>query len=168
MTVTIEQLRHEGIRTSLPSFSSGQTVKVHYRVKEGEKERVQIFEGLIIAVNGGTSLACTITVRKMSGNIGVEQGFLVNSPSIVKIELIKEGKVRRSKIYYMRERQGKSARLKEQFYGDATRNSMENTEKQEAAALQLAEEEALRASEEKKNASTPESEETTTPEVEGE
>ncbi len=141
MTVTIEQIRHEGIRPSLPKFTAGQTVRVHYRVKEGEKERVQIFEGLIIAVNGGTSLASTITIRKMSGNVGVEQGFLVNSPAIVKIELVKEGKVRQSKIYYMRERQGKSARLKEQFYGDEDRNSMENIEKEEENLKKLEESE---------------------------
>lgn len=138
MTVTIEELRHEGVRTALPSFKAGQTVRVHYRVSEGEKERTQIFEGLVIATNGGTGIASTITVRKMSGNIGVEQGFLVNSPAIVKIELVKEGKVRQSKIYFMKERQGKSARLREQFYGDSERNAMENTEKAEKAAQEEA------------------------------
>lgn len=119
MTVTIEQLRQEGKKTGYPVFTSGQTVRVHYLVKEGDKERTQIFEGLIIAVNGKKELGQTIIVRRVSSDgHAVEQGFPIHAPHIQKIELVKVGKVRQSRIYYMRERQGKSARLKEKFYSD--------------------------------------------------
>lgn len=116
MSVRIEDLRQEGKRIRFPRFKAGQTVRVHQRILEGEKERVQIFEGLIIAVNGGKSLQSTITVRKISQGIGIEQGFAVHSPAVAKIEMVREGKVRRSKIYFMRNLQGKAARLKERFY----------------------------------------------------
>ena len=118
MSITIEELRQEGKKTGYPQFTSGQTVKVHYSVKEGEKERIQIFEGLIIAVSGNKELGQSILVRRVSDGHAVEQGFAIHSPHIQKIELIKAGKVRQSRIYYMRERSGKSARLKEKFYSD--------------------------------------------------
>ncbi len=118
MSVTIEQLRQEGKKTGYPQFKSGQTVKVHYSVKEGDKERIQMFEGLIISVNGNKELSQSIVVRRVSDGHAVEQGFAIHSPNIQKIELIKEGKVRQSRIFYMRERSGKSARLKEKFYSD--------------------------------------------------
>ena len=119
MAVTIEELRQEGKKSGYPQFKSGQTVKVHYLVKEGEKERTQIFEGLIISVNGNKELGQSIVVRRVSSDgHSVEQGFSIHSPNIQKIELIKVGKVRQSRIYYMRERSGKSARLKEKFYSD--------------------------------------------------
>jgi len=117
MSVTIEELRQEGKTKNYPVFTSGQTVKVHYKVKDGEKERIQIFEGLIIAVNGKKEISQTIIVRRVtSDGFSVEQGFPVHAPFIQKIELIKVGKVRRSRIYYMRELTGKAARLKERFY----------------------------------------------------
>jgi large subunit ribosomal protein L19 len=117
MSVTIEELRQEGKKTQYPTFTSGQTVRVHYNVKDGDKERVQIFEGLIIAVNAKKNLSQTIVVRRVSSDgYSVEQGFPVHSPNIVKIELIKIGKVRQSKIFYMRDLRGKAARLKERFY----------------------------------------------------
>lgn len=118
MGVTIEQLRQEGKKEGYPQFKSGQTVKVHYIVKEEGKERTQIFEGLIIAASGKKELGQSIVVRRVSNGHSVEQGFSIHSPNIQKIELIKVGKVRQSRIYYMRELSGKSARLKEKFYSD--------------------------------------------------
>ncbi|UWD34448.1 50S ribosomal protein L19 [Mesomycoplasma molare] len=100
------------LRNDLPSFKQGDNVKVHVRIKEGNKERIQIFEGLVIAMkNSGTRE--TFTVRKMSYGIGVERTFPVNSPTISSIEVLRSNKVRRAKLYYMRDRKGKSARLKE-------------------------------------------------------
>ena len=96
-----------------PELKTGYTVRVHQRIKEGEKERVQIFEGLIIKMNGGKGVGGTITVRKISDGIGVEKIFPIHSSNVVKIEVKKIAKVRRSKLYYMRELSGKSARLKE-------------------------------------------------------
>jgi large subunit ribosomal protein L19 len=93
-------------------FQAGDVVKVHRKIKEGDKERIQIFEGLIIAVKGGQSSSPTITVRKVSGGIGVELILPVLSPNIEKIEMVKRAKVRRSKLYYIREVSAKRSRLK--------------------------------------------------------
>lgn len=96
-----------------PEFKTGDTVNVHYRVREGDKERIQKFEGLVISRRGSGSNQ-TFMVRKISaGNIGVERIFPLYSPFIAKIELVKQGDVRRSKLYYLRDRQGKAARIKE-------------------------------------------------------
>lgn len=97
----------------VPIFKSGATVRVHQKIKEGGKERVQIFEGLVIAVNSGNGTDKTFTVRKMVGNFGVEKIFPLYSKNITKIQVTKSSDVRRSKLYYMRKRSGKSARLKE-------------------------------------------------------
>ncbi len=100
------------IKTDLPIFKAGDNVKVHVRIKEGSKERIQLFEGLVIKKHG-TGTSETFTVRKMSYGIGVERIFPLHSPLVDKIEVIRKNKVRRAKLYYMRERKGKSARLKE-------------------------------------------------------
>ena len=118
MSVTIEELRQEGKTKDFPAFRSGQTVRVHYLVKDGEKERTQIFEGLVISVSGKKIASQSIVVRKIAGGVAVEQGFAIHAPHIQQIELVKIGKVRRSRIFYMRERTGKAARLKERFYSD--------------------------------------------------
>jgi large subunit ribosomal protein L19 len=96
-----------------PLVKSGDTVRVHIKVKEGNKERVQIFEGLVIAVKHGVGLNGTFTVRKISLGVGVERIFPLHSPRIVKVERVKQSKVRRSKLYFMRDLRGKNARLKE-------------------------------------------------------
>lgn len=96
----------------LPDFKSGDTVKVHFRVIEGERERTQVFQGIVIA-RKGAGIHETFTVRKISFGVGVERIFPVHSPKISKIEIVSKGKVRRSKLYYLRERVGKSARVKE-------------------------------------------------------
>ena len=96
----------------MPKFGAGDTVSVHYKIKEGNKERVQIFKGVVIQIKGeGTNKR--FTVRKMSGNIGVERIFPMDSPFIESIEVNKVGKVRRAKLYYLRELTGKKARIKE-------------------------------------------------------
>jgi large subunit ribosomal protein L19 len=108
----IRQLEKEQLRLDFPDFFPGDTVKVHVRIREGEKERVQVFQGVVISKRRGTTNA-TFTVRKVSYGIGVERVFPQNSPSIDKIEVLTHGKVRRSKIYFLRDLRGKAARLKE-------------------------------------------------------
>ena len=95
-----------------PEFKAGDTVTVHYRISEGNKERIQQFQGVVIQRKGGGSTA-TFTVRKMSGNVGVERIFPVSSPFIDQIDVNKRGNVRRARIFYLRERRGKSARIQE-------------------------------------------------------
>lgn len=102
----------------VPVIQPGNTVKVHQKIKEGEKERIQIFEGLVIKINSGYGADKTITVRKIVGGIGVEKIFPLYSTNIEKIEVKKKSKVRRAKLYYMRNRSGKSARLKETFVSE--------------------------------------------------
>ena len=100
------------LRIDLPEFKSGDTVKVSVRITENGKSRIQIFEGVVIARRGG-GVAETFTVRKMSGSIGVERIFPVQSPNVVSVEVVKKGKVRRNKITYIRSRSGKAARIKQ-------------------------------------------------------
>ena len=109
----IEQLEKEAMRLDVPAFASGDTVKVHVKIKEGEKERIQAFQGVVISKRKGTTNA-TFTVRKVSYGIGVERVFPLHSPIIDKIEVVTKGRVRRSKIYYLRKLRGKAARIKEQ------------------------------------------------------
>ena len=101
-----------------PDIQPGNTVKIHQRIKEGEKERVQMFEGLVLKTNSGFGADKTITVRKIVDGIGVERTFPLYSTNIQKIEVKKKGKVRRAKLYYMRGRSGKSARMKETFVSE--------------------------------------------------
>ena len=108
----IENLEKEQMRIDIPDFKAGDTVRVHARIKEGEKERVQIFQGLVIRKRKGKTGA-TFTVRKVSYGIGVERIFPLHSPTIDKIEVITRGKVRRGRLYYMRGLKGKAARIKE-------------------------------------------------------
>ena len=99
-------------RTDIPNFAPGDTVKVHVKVKEGDKERIQIFQGLVISRKGGGTRQM-FTVRKISGGIGVERMFPLNSPSIDHIEVERHGRVRRAKLYYLRDLRGKAARIEE-------------------------------------------------------
>ena len=111
----IEQLEKENIRLDLPNFSPGDTVKVHVKIKEGEKERIQAFQGVVISKRKGSSNA-TFTVRKVSYGIGVERIFPLHSPIIDKVEILTRGRVRRAKIYYLRKLRGKAARIKEKRF----------------------------------------------------
>jgi large subunit ribosomal protein L19 len=108
----LNQIQKESMRLDLPNFGPGDTVKVHVKIKEGEKERVQIFQGVVISKRKGTVNA-TFTVRKVSYGVGVERIFPLHSPVIDKIEVISRGRVRRAKIYYLRKLRGRAARIKE-------------------------------------------------------
>ena len=108
----IKSIEDEFLKEDLPSFGSGDTVKVNVKVSEGNRERIQTFEGVIIAING-VGVNKTITVRKLSFGVGVERIFPVHAPIVDSIGVIRKGKVRRSKLYYLRDRVGKSAKIKE-------------------------------------------------------
>ncbi len=108
----IENIEREQMRVDIPDFKAGDTIKVHARIKEGEKERIQIFQGFVIRKRRGTTGA-TFTVRKISYGVGVERIFPLHSPTIDKIEVVSKGRVRRGKLYYMRKLKGKAARIKE-------------------------------------------------------
>lgn len=109
---TLDFLDKKSIRDDIPTFRAGDTVNVHVKVIEGSKERVQIFKGVVIRRHGG-GVGETFTVRKISFGIGVERTFPVNSPNIDKLEVLSRGKVRRAKLYYLRELHGKAAKIKE-------------------------------------------------------
>lgn len=108
----VETITKSQIRTDLPKFATGDTIKVSVRIVENGKQRIQVFQGVVIA-RRGSGVGETFIVRKMSSGVGVERTFPVNSPVISSIEVVKHGKVRRKKIYFLRSRSGKSARLKE-------------------------------------------------------
>ena len=112
------------LRTDVPDFRPGDTVKVHVRVVEGSRERVQVFQGVVIRRQGG-SLRETFTVRKISFGVGVERTFPVHSPSIAKLEIVSRGAVRRAKLYYLRDLRGKKARIKERRIDAAKLEAME-------------------------------------------
>jgi large subunit ribosomal protein L19 len=111
----MERLRaveREGLKTNIPEFSPGDTVRVMVRVREGEKERLQAFEGICIARRGG-GISESFTVRKISAGVGVERIFPLHSPSIAAIEMVRKGRVRRAKLYFLRHLAGKAARIRE-------------------------------------------------------
>ena len=107
----INEIEAEQLKENPENFRIGDTVKVHFKIIEGQTERIQIFEGLVIAINN-SGIRKTFTVRKMSYGVGVERIFPLHSPKIAKIELVKVGRVRRAKLYYLRNLQGKAARIK--------------------------------------------------------
>ena len=109
----IKSIEHEQLKNKIPELKVGNTVKVHVRIKEGNKERIQVFEGIIIKVQGG-GVNKTFTVRKISYGVGVEKTFLVHSPLVEKVELVRVGKARRARLFYLRDRVGKAAKTKEQ------------------------------------------------------
>ena len=108
----ITKIEREQMRTDIPAFKSGDTVKVHLRIVEGEKERIQVFQGNVIRMQRGTTGA-TFTVRKISFGVGVERTFPLHSPKIAKLEVVRHGRVRRAKLYYLRDKVGKAARIPE-------------------------------------------------------
>ncbi|HSU80268.1 MAG TPA: 50S ribosomal protein L19 [Candidatus Angelobacter sp.] len=107
----INEITKDQLRTDLPEFRPGDTVRVHVKVVEGQRERIQLFEGVVIMRRGG-GISETFTVRKISYGVGVERAFPVHSPKIEKLEVIRRGKVRRAKLYYLRNLRGKAARIK--------------------------------------------------------
>ena len=108
----IKSIEHEQLKNKIPELKIGNTVRVHQRIKEGNRERIQVFEGIIIKKQGG-GLNATFTVRKIAYGVGVEKTFLVHSPMVEKVEVVRVGKARRAKLYYLRDRIGKAAKTKE-------------------------------------------------------
>ena len=108
----IKSIEHEQMKNAIPNLKVGDTIRVHQRIKEGNRERIQVFEGIIIKKQGG-GLNATFTVRRVAYGCGVEKTFLIHSPMVEKIEVVRVGKARRAKLYYLRDRVGKAAKTKE-------------------------------------------------------
>jgi large subunit ribosomal protein L19 len=137
----LQEVQKLAVKKKEQNIQPGHTVRVHQRIKEGGKERVQVFEGLVIKINSGFGADKSFTVRKVVQGIGVEKIYPMHSTNIVKIEIKKKSKVRRAKLYYMRERSGKSARLKESFISSKeVEESIEELAKIEAEKEKLNEE----------------------------
>ena len=133
----IKSIEHEQLKNKIPELKIGNTVRVHVKIKEGNKERIQVFEGIIIKTQGG-GVNETFTVRKISYGVGVEKTFLVHSPLVEKVEVVRVGKVRRAKLYYLRDRVGKSAKTREDI--GARIENKEITIKEEIVDAPVAEE----------------------------
>lgn len=112
MNDIIREIEQEQLKETVPEFSIGDTVKVYGKIKEGNRERIQVFEGTVIKRQGGSNRE-TFTVRKTSNGVGVEKTWPLHSPNVEKVEVVRRGKVRRAKLFYLRERSGKSAKVKE-------------------------------------------------------
>lgn len=144
----IKEVNKEQLKR-VPEIKTGYTVRVHQKITEGTKERIQVFEGLVIKVGHGADTEKTITIRKIVQGIGVEKIFPINSPNITKIDVKKKAKVRRSKLYYMRDRSGKSARLQERHVTDQER--AEEEDKMDALIEEAVKAEEKRRAEEAEN-----------------
>ena len=129
----IELVERKYLRSDIPRIEPGDTVRVHQRIIEGDKERIQVFEGVVLRVNGGGNRQ-TFTVRKVSFGIGVERIFPVCSPRVEKVEIVRSGRVRRARLYYLRDRSGKAARLRGAAVGDRTRAAVPGAGASEAPA----------------------------------
>ncbi|MBR1691650.1 MAG: 50S ribosomal protein L19 [Lachnospiraceae bacterium] len=112
MNDIIKEIEAQQLKESIPDFKVGDTVKVYGKIKEGNRERIQVFEGTVLKIQGGSSRT-TFTVRKSSNGVGVEKTWPLHSPNVEKVEVVRRGKVRRAKLYYLRDRVGKSAKVKE-------------------------------------------------------
>jgi large subunit ribosomal protein L19 len=112
MSNKMDAIQREGLREDIPEFGPGDTVRVSVRVKEGEKRRIQVFEGVCIARRGG-GISENFTVRKVSGGVGVERVFPLHSPNVAKLDVVRRGRVRRAKLYYLRQLAGRAARIRE-------------------------------------------------------
>ena len=110
----LKLIAQDSLKSEVPAIEIGDTVKVHVKIREGDKERIQLFEGTIIAIKGA-GVSKTFTVRRLSYGVGVERVFPVHSPNVAKIEVVRHGRVRRSKLYYLRDRVGKAAKVKEEI-----------------------------------------------------
>ena len=148
MQEALKAIEKGSIKKQIADIRVGDTVRVHQRIKEGKKERVQIFEGLVISYKKTGSVGALITVRKVASGVGVEKSWFVHSPNVVKIQIIKRSKVKRAVLSYMRARSGKSARMAEQEFDRNTANQADDR-----TAEQIAEEEKAKAAEETKASS---------------
>ncbi|MBR3134587.1 MAG: 50S ribosomal protein L19 [Clostridia bacterium] len=141
----IKSIEHEQLKSKIPNIKIGDTVRVHQRIKEGNRERIQVFEGIVIKKQNG-GLNETFTVRRVAYGVGVEKTFLVHSPLVEKVELVRVGKVRRAKLYYLRDRIGKAAKTKENIGANLNRDDIvvkeeipETTEVEEVATEEVVE-----------------------------
>jgi len=116
----ISEIENSQLKQDVPQFNVGDTVRVHYRIIEGDKERIQIFEGVVIARQGKESATANFTVRRVAYNEGVERMFPLHSPRVEQVEIVREGRIRRAKLNYLRERSGKAARVKAKMFGSKT------------------------------------------------
>ncbi|MBQ8763592.1 MAG: 50S ribosomal protein L19 [Clostridia bacterium] len=110
----LKLIAQDSLKSEVPAIEIGDTVKVHVKIREGDKERIQVFEGTVIA-RKGSGISETFTVRRLSYGVGVERVFPLHSPNVAKVEVVRHGRVRRSKLYYLRDRVGKAAKVKEQI-----------------------------------------------------
>ena len=110
----LKLIAQDSIKSDVPAIEVGDTVKVHVKIREGDKERIQVFEGTVIA-RKGSGVSETFTVRRLSYGVGVERVFPLHSPNVAKVDVVRHGRVRRSKLYYLRDRVGKAAKVKEQI-----------------------------------------------------
>ena len=136
MQSVIKQVEEKFKKPSVVDVRSGDTVRVHQKIREGSKERVQVFQGLVIRTDRKNSPSSRITVRRVSSGVGVEKSFLPHSPTVVKIEVVKRSKVRRKNLSYMRERTGKSARLSSVAFNQAETNAANEAPEAEAPAAE--------------------------------
>ena len=134
MSAKIEMFTKEQLKKELPNIKPGDTIKVYSRIKEKNKERLQPFEGLVLARKHGKGISATITVRKVSSGVGVEKIIPIHSPNVEKIEVLKRGKVRRSKLYYLRTAKGKKAKLKRKDFEGVTWEAPKDEPKEEVKA----------------------------------
>jgi len=118
MSINLQTIQFQNLRTDLPKFRAGDTVRVNYKIVEGDKERIQPFQGVVIQVRG-EGISTMFTVRKLSGTVAVERIFPMHSPRIASLEVLREGLVRRSRIFYMRELTGKASRIKDRSSKDS-------------------------------------------------
>jgi len=129
MKKKVENFLKSVLKKDLPAIRSGDTVRIHQKIKEGDKERIQIFEGLVLARKHGKEAGSTITVRKIISGVGVERIIPLHSPAIQKIEIVKSGKVRRAKLYYLRKLRGKKAMLKKKEFAEVIAEDKPEAEK---------------------------------------
>ena len=147
MSKLLDQFNKEQLK-KVPDIKPGDTIRVHQKIKEGDKDRIQIFEGLVIAKKHGKGINSNITVRKVVDGIGVERVFPTSSPAIEKIEIVRSAKVRRSKLYYLRTAKGKNAKLKKKDLAVAIAPESEEVAMQESEELPVEEVETIKVSEE--------------------
>jgi len=131
MFTKLEIFNQAQFKKDLPDIRPGDTIKIHHKIKEGDKERIQVFEGLVLARKHGKEAGATITVRKIISGVGVEKIFPIHSPNIEKIEILKRGKARRAKLYYLRSAKGRKARLKKRKFTEVIAPETEEEEEKE-------------------------------------
>ncbi len=129
----VDKIEQESLKTDIPEFKAGDTLRIHQKIKEGDKQRIQIFEGVVIAKRG-SNIRFSFTVRKNSYGVGVEKTFLAHSPLIEKIEFVYSGKVRRAKLYYLRDKTGKDAKIERRDLFNTKGKAADKTKKADAAA----------------------------------